>query len=102
MFTVLYRHMHSDWQSTEVFLYVIGKSNIMLTWRAKGRALMKMYKVVPITKRGNRIVRARYPVYLLQLMICLWIVYGLALVVSCVLTAGNQWGHTRNTKLYNV
>jgi len=63
----------------------------MLTWRTKGRALMKMYKVVPITKRGNRIVRARYPVYLLQLMICLWIVYGLALVVSCVLTAGNQW-----------
>ena len=23
--------MHYDWQSTETFLYVIGKSNIMLT-----------------------------------------------------------------------
>ena len=29
MFTVLCRHAHSDWQSTEAFLYVIGKSNIM-------------------------------------------------------------------------
>jgi len=33
MFTVLCRHAHSDWQSTEAFLYVIGKSNIMLTWK---------------------------------------------------------------------
>jgi len=24
MFTVLCRHAHSDWQSTEAFLYVIG------------------------------------------------------------------------------
>jgi len=32
MFTVLCSHAHSDWQSTEAFLYVIGKSNIMLTW----------------------------------------------------------------------
>ena len=29
MFTVLCKHAHSDWQSTEVFPYVIGKSNIM-------------------------------------------------------------------------
>ena len=28
MFIVLCRHAHSDWQSTETFLYVIGKSNI--------------------------------------------------------------------------
>ena len=24
--------MHSGWQSTAAYLYVIGKSNIMLTW----------------------------------------------------------------------
>jgi len=29
MFTVLCRHAHSDRQSTEAFLYVTGKSNIM-------------------------------------------------------------------------
>jgi len=32
MFTILYSHVHSDWQSTEAFLYVIEnieKSNIM-------------------------------------------------------------------------
>jgi len=29
MFTVLCRHTHSDIQSTEVFLYVTGKSNII-------------------------------------------------------------------------
>jgi len=29
MFTVLCRHAYSDWQSTEAFLYVKGKSNIM-------------------------------------------------------------------------
>jgi len=29
MFTVLCRHEHSDLQSTETFLYVIGKPNIM-------------------------------------------------------------------------
>ena len=33
MFTVLYGHAHSDWQRTEAFLYVIGKKNIMLTWK---------------------------------------------------------------------
>ena len=33
MFTVLCRYAHSDWQSTEAFLYVIGKSNIMSTWK---------------------------------------------------------------------
>ena len=27
--------MHSDWQSTEAFIYVIEKSNIMLTWTFK-------------------------------------------------------------------
>jgi len=32
MFTVLYRHAHSNVQSTEVFLYVIRKSNIWLPW----------------------------------------------------------------------
>ena len=32
MFTVLCRYVHSDWQSTEAFLYVKGRSNIMLTW----------------------------------------------------------------------
>ena len=79
MFTALCKHAHSDWQSTEVFLYVIGKSNIIQTRRyiivinskgkhnfkhfyyvhfveiptQKGRALMKMYRVVPQTKRGN-------------------------------------------------
>jgi len=62
----------------EVFLYVIGMSNIMLTWNyvnflnikgkhnfkqfyytkcrntnPKGRSLMKMYRVVPQTKRVN-------------------------------------------------
>ena len=31
IFTVLCRHAHSDWQSTEAFLYVIRKSNIMQT-----------------------------------------------------------------------
>ena len=36
MFTVLCRHAHSDCQSTEAFLYVIGKSNIMLTWKYIG------------------------------------------------------------------
>jgi len=30
MFTVLCRHVHSDWQSTEAFLYVKGKSNIIV------------------------------------------------------------------------
>ena len=30
MFTVLCKHAHSDWQSTEAFLYDIGKSNIIL------------------------------------------------------------------------
>jgi len=29
MFTVLCRHVHSDWQSTEAFLSSIGKSYIM-------------------------------------------------------------------------
>ena len=29
MFTVLYRHAHSDWKSAESFLHVIGKSNSM-------------------------------------------------------------------------
>jgi len=29
MFTVRCRHVHSEWQSTEAFVYVIGKSNIM-------------------------------------------------------------------------
>ena len=33
MFTVLCRHALSDWQLTEAFLYVLGKSNIMLTWQ---------------------------------------------------------------------
>ena len=33
MLTILCRHAHSDWQSTEAFLYVIGKSNIMQTWK---------------------------------------------------------------------
>jgi len=32
MLTVLCRHAHSDWQSTEAFLYVTGKSYIMQTW----------------------------------------------------------------------
>ena len=32
MITVLCRNKHSNWQSTEAFLYIIGKSNIMLTW----------------------------------------------------------------------
>ena len=32
MFTVLCRHAHYDWQSTDEFEYDIGKSNIMLTW----------------------------------------------------------------------
>ena len=36
MFTVLCRHAHCDWQSTEVFLNIIGKSNIMLTWKYIG------------------------------------------------------------------
>ena len=36
MFTVLCRHAHFDWQSTEAFLYIIGKSNIMLTWKYIG------------------------------------------------------------------
>jgi len=36
MFTGLCRHAHSDWKSTEVFQYVIGKSNIMLTWKYIG------------------------------------------------------------------
>jgi len=29
MFTVLCRHVQSDWQSTEAFLYVRGMSNVM-------------------------------------------------------------------------
>jgi len=29
MVTVLCRHAHSDWQSTEALLYVKGKSNIL-------------------------------------------------------------------------
>jgi len=29
MFTVLCRNAHSDWQTTEAFQYVTGKSNIM-------------------------------------------------------------------------
>ena len=29
MLTVLCRHVHSDWQSTEAFLYVTEKSNVM-------------------------------------------------------------------------
>ena len=29
VFMVWWRHTHSDWQCTETFLYVIGKSNIM-------------------------------------------------------------------------
>jgi len=31
MLTVLCRHVHSDWKSAEAFLYVLEKSNIMLT-----------------------------------------------------------------------
>ena len=75
MFTVLCRHVHSDLQNTEVFRYVIGKSNIIKTWNyisvlnikgkhiftiyilskhlPTGRALVKMYRVVPQTKRGK-------------------------------------------------
>jgi len=33
MLTVLCRNEHSDWQSTEAFLYVTETSNIMLTWK---------------------------------------------------------------------
>ena len=36
MFTVLCRHAHTDRQITEAFLYVIGKSNIMLAWKYIG------------------------------------------------------------------
>jgi len=32
MFTVICRDAQSDWQSTEVFSYVTGKSNITLTY----------------------------------------------------------------------
>jgi len=35
MFTVSCRHAHYDWQSTDAYLYVIGQSNIMLTWAYK-------------------------------------------------------------------
>jgi len=33
MFTVLCRHVQSEWQNTAAFLHVIRKSNIMLTWK---------------------------------------------------------------------
>jgi len=36
MFTVLCRHVHYDWQSTEAFIYVIGKSNNLLIWKYIG------------------------------------------------------------------
>jgi len=32
MFTVLCRHVHSGWENTKAFTYVIAKSNIMKTW----------------------------------------------------------------------
>jgi len=32
MFTILYRHAHSNSQSIETFLYIIGKSNITETY----------------------------------------------------------------------
>ena len=72
MFTVLCRHVHSCWQSTEAilckhgnilvsFLNIKGKNNfkhfLLYTYGRntyqKGTALMKMYRVVPQTKRGN-------------------------------------------------
>jgi len=33
IFTVLYRHAHSDWLGTDSCVYVIGYINIMLTWK---------------------------------------------------------------------
>jgi len=33
MFTVLCWHAHCDWQNSEAFVYVIGKFNIMQTWK---------------------------------------------------------------------
>jgi len=54
MFTVLCRHPQSACQSTAVFLYVIGKSNIMETWKysivfgIKGK-----HKFKPTNKRAN-------------------------------------------------
>ena len=32
MFTVSCRHAHYDWQSTQVYLFVNEKANVMLTW----------------------------------------------------------------------
>ena len=86
MSTVLCRHAHFDWQNTEVFLYVIeshilckhGNILVSLTLKEntisksytiyiycrdtypKGKPLMKIYRVVPQTKRGNCATRIHY------------------------------------------
>ena len=54
MLTVWCRHAHSNWQRTETFLYIIGKSNIMLTWTyllvigIKGKHNFKLFWYIPI------------------------------------------------------
>ena len=63
MFTVLYRHSHSNWQSNAAFLYVLAESNIMLTWKyiivldIKGKQYFKLYYMyiveIPTNKRAN-------------------------------------------------
>ena len=61
MFTVTCGHAHSDWQITEAFIYVIGKSYIMLTWKykvvldIKGKHTVYHIHIVeiPTNKRAN-------------------------------------------------
>jgi len=48
MFTVLYRHEQSDWQSTDAFLYVIEKpkhGNILLSLTLKETTLLNIFTI---------------------------------------------------------
>ena len=60
MFIFVCRHTHSDWQSTEAFLFVIVKSNIMLTWKYIGVRKISniftiyiLYKYLPKSTHEN-------------------------------------------------
>ena len=57
MFTVLCRHAHSDWQHTEAFLYVIGKSNLC----NQGN------KLLALTLKGNTIQNIVYYIHIVEI-----------------------------------
>ena len=64
------RHTYSDRQSTEAFLYVIGKSNIMLTWTysivldIKGKHNFKHFTVILVYNVEIPTNKEQTPTYL--------------------------------------